>query len=238
MKTASRIVTPLIKGVLSLLCRIDAEAMLRIPRTGPLIIVTNHVNFLEVPILYTQLFPRDVAGLAKRETWDNPLLGALATIWSAIPIDRGGTDLQAMRLALEVLRDGRILILAPEGTRSVDGVLRRGHGGVVQLALRSGAPILPVAHIGGEHFWNNLKHMRRTDFALRVGQPFMVVRPDEGHPDAPAVVGRDMRTQMADEVMKRLALLLPPERRGVYAGVQDGPTRFIRLLEPTSAAPE
>lgn len=238
MKAASRIVTPLIRGVLSLLCRIDAEAMQRVPRGGPLIIVTNHVNFLEVPILYTQLFPRDVVGLVKRETWDNPLLGALATLWDAIPIDRVGTDLQAMRRALEVLGDRRMLILAPEGTRSVDGVLRRGHAGVVQLALRSGAPILPVAHVGGELFWSNLKRLRRTDFSLRVGQPFTVVRPGAGQPDAPASVGRDMRTRMADAIMNRLALLLPPERRGVYAGAEDAETPLIRLLEPASFAPE
>jgi 1-acyl-sn-glycerol-3-phosphate acyltransferase len=230
IRVSSRIITPIIKAALSILCRIEADAMRQVPRTGPLIIITNHVNFLEVPIIYTRLFPRDAVGLAKRETWDNPLLGALANVWGAIPIDRGATDLQAMRLALDALRDGRILVLAPEGTRSIDGCLRRGHGGVVQLALRSGAPILPVAHVGGERFWNNLKHLRRTGFSLRVGQPFVVERPNAGPVDASASVGREMRTQMADAVMNRLALLLPPERRGVYAGAQDGPTRFIRLL--------
>jgi len=238
IRLSSRIVTPIIKAALSILCRIDADAMRQVPRTGPLIIITNHVNFLEVPIMYTQLFPRDVVGLAKRETWNNPLLGTLANVWGAIPIDRGATDLQAMRLALDALREGKILVLAPEGTRSIDGCLRRGHGGVVQLALRSGAPILPVAHVGGEQFWNNLKHLRQTGFSLRVGQPFVVERPDAARLDAPASVGREMRAHMTDAVMNRLALLLPPERRGVYAGAQAEATCYIRLLEPISDAPE
>lgn len=235
MKLSSRIVTPLIKALLSMLCRIDADAMRLVPRTGPLIIVTNHVNFLEVPIIYTQLFPRDAIGLAKRETWDNPLLGALANVWSAIPLDRGATDLRAMRMALQALDDGKLLVLAPEGSRSVDGRLRRGHGGVVQIALRSGAPILPVAHTGGEQFWGNLKHLRRTDFSLRVGQPFVLVRPDDD--DGQLSIGREMRTQMADAVMRRLALLLPPERRGVYAEAPAEPDRCIRVLGNPGGAP-
>lgn len=236
MKFSSRLVTPPIKALLSVLCRIDAGAIARVPRVGPLIIVTNHVNFLEVPIIYTQLYPRDAIGLAKRETWDNPLLGALANAWSAIPLDRGTTDLQAMRGALRVLEEGKILVLAPEGSRSIDGRLRRGHGGVVQLALRSGAPILPVAHTGGERFWNNLRHLRRTDFCLRVGQPFVLVRPDED--DRRGTVGRNLRAMMADAVMERLALLLPPERRGVYAEASATPASCIRLLMDSGAAPE
>jgi 1-acyl-sn-glycerol-3-phosphate acyltransferase len=121
VKLPSTLVTPVVRAILSIICRIDADEMKHIPNSGPLIIAMNHVNFLEVPLVYAWLWPRDAVGLVKRETWNNPLLGAIADSWNAIPIDRDATDLKAMRSSLEVLERGGILLLAPEGTRS-------GHG--------------------------------------------------------------------------------------------------------------
>ena len=133
MTPSSRIDTPVVKFILLMICRIDAGDMRLIPRQGPLIVVMSHVNFLEVPLIHACLYPRHAVGLAKRETWDNPLFGALANSWEAIAIDRDGADLLAMRKALSVLERGGILLLAPEGTRSGHGRLQKGHGGVVQL---------------------------------------------------------------------------------------------------------
>ena len=209
MTTSSRIVTPVIKFILSMLCRIDARALLAVPRTGPLIIVMNHINFLEVPLLFSFLRPRDVVGMIKNETWDNPVLGALADSWGAIAIDREGADMSAMRQALEVLERGGILLLAPEGTRSGDGNLQKGHGGVVQLALRSGAPIMPVVHHGGEKFWKNFKRWRRTRFFIRTGPAFRLVPPVQG-------VSRSVRHDMTECIMNRMSILLPEHLRGVY----------------------
>ncbi|MBU0928655.1 MAG: 1-acyl-sn-glycerol-3-phosphate acyltransferase [Spirochaetes bacterium] len=242
MTVSARILTPLIKLILSGLCRIDASELERVPRSGPLIIVTNHVNFLEVPILYTRLFPRDIVGIIKRETWDNPLLGALADSWGALAIDRGASDLAAMRSALEVLDSGKILVLAPEGTRSGHGRLQKGHGGVVQIALKSGARILPIAHFGGERFWKNLKSLRRTSFTIRVGQAFTLVPPSgDGIPgDGAAGLGgakvpdrrsvpKSVRIEMTDAVMNRLSLLLPEDRRGAYPEPESASMRYVRL---------
>lgn len=231
MTTSSRIVTPVIRFILSMLCRIDAAEMRRIPRKGPLIIVINHVNFLEVPLLYAFLFPRAAVGLVKRETWDNPVLGALADSWEAIAIDREGSDLSAMHKALDVLERGGILLIAPEGTRSGHGRLQRGHGGVVQLALRSGAPIMPVAHSGGERFWKNIKSCRRTRFTVRVGPAFRLVPPAGVGRGAP----RSVRAEMTDAIMNRLALLLPERQRGAYPKPEAAPTRYIELVEPSGA---
>ncbi len=235
MRLAARIITPPIKLILAALCRIDASALERVPARGPLIVVTNHVNFLEVPLLYAYLYPRPLVGIIKRETWDHPLLAALANAWEAIAIDREGSDTDAMRRSLDVLASGGILVLAPEGTRSGHGRLQKGRGGVVQLALRSGAPVMPIAHTGGERFWDNLRRLKRTDFRIAVGPAFSLTLPDGG--DAPASVPKSVRLEMTEAVMNRLSLLLPEDKRGAYPEPEAAPMRVVRLLEEEPRAP-
>ncbi len=233
MTSSSRIITPIIRLILSLICRIDAKEMRRIPRKGPLIVIMNHVNFLEVPLIYAFLYPRHTVGLVKRETWNNPLLGFIADSWEAIAIDRTGSDMSAMRRALDVLARGGLLLVAPEGTRSGHGRLQQGHGGVVQLALKSGAPIIPVAHTGGENFWRNFKSLRRTRFTVKVGPVFRLVPPGTvGGPSRGAVhsVPRSVRAEMTDAIMNRLSLLLPQRQRGVYPHPESAPMRVIELV--------
>jgi 1-acyl-sn-glycerol-3-phosphate acyltransferase len=230
MKLSSRIVTPVIKFILSALCRIEADEMSRVPEAGPLIVAMNHVNFLEVPLVYAFLYPRYAVGIVKRETWDNPLLGALADSWEAIAIDREGSDLSAMRQALAVLERGGILLIAPEGTRSGHGRLQPGHGGVVQLALRSGAPIMPLAHFGGERFWENLKAFRRTRFTIRVGRAFRLVVPESPDGRETRSVSRSVREEMTAAIMNRLSMLLPESQRGAYPNPEAASARTIELL--------
>ncbi len=231
MTIAQRVVNPSIKRLTRILCRVDGVQLERVPACGPLILVINHINFLEVPLLYTHLQPRPVSTLAKAETWHNPALAFLADLWGAIPLRRGEADVAAVQAGLAALKAGYILAVAPEGTRSGDGCLQRGHPGVVTLALRSGAPLLPLAHYGGERFYRNVGTLRRTDFHIVVGQPFML--------DALGIkVTREVRQQMADEIMYRLAALLPPAYRGAYAGLESAAARaprFLTPLEETSA---
>jgi 1-acyl-sn-glycerol-3-phosphate acyltransferase len=218
------VISPAIRLILGRICRVDCAELARVPSHGPLIIVVNHINFLEVPLLYCYLHPRGVIGLIKIETWDNRLLGALANAWEAIPIDREATDLGAMHAVLAALHEGRIVIIAPEGTRSGHGRLQKGHGGVIQLAARSGAPLLPIAHYGGESFWRNLALPRRTRVTFRVGEPCRLVVPEGG-------LTKSVREEATDELMRRLALLLPERYRGVYAGAGAGPPRYLLPLE-------
>ncbi len=209
-RVTNRLANMVIRALLRCLCRVDDAQLASVPARGPLILVTNHVNFLEVPLLATHLQPRPVTGFAKVETWESPLLAPLANLWDAIPLHRGEADVGAFRQALAALRASRIVVVAPEGTRSGDGRLQRGHPGVVFLALHSGAPILPLAHYGGERFWSNLRKLRRTAFHIRVGEAF---RLEPGH----GPVTQGVRRQMVDEIMACIAALLPPPYRGVYA---------------------
>ncbi len=212
-----------IKGICHLLCRLDVAQLGRVPERGPLIIVSNHINFLEIPVVYTHLIPRPVTGFAKAETWDNPILGYLFTLWGAIPLRRGEVDLVALRRALAELEAGKIVAVAPEGTRSGHGRLQRGHPGVVWLALRSRAPLLPLVYYGGEEFRNKISRLKRTDFRVEVGRAFYL--------DAGAEkVTQEVREQMTDEIMYQLAALLPPANRGVYANRDLATETYLRFL--------
>ena len=210
---------------LEVLCRIDARELKKVPEAGPLIAYMNHSGMVEAPILYTQLQPREkLTSLAKVETWDNWFLNWVFTLWGLIPIHRGEADMIAMRKAFEVLSKGFILGISPEGTRSRSGKLQRAHGGIAMLALHSGAPLLPVAHWGGENFGSNVKHFKRTKFNTRVGSIFTL----DSHGK---MVTKTIRQQMADEMMYQLAKLLPEEYRGEYSDLENATVKYLRFAE-------
>ena len=122
--------------------------------------------------------------------------------------------------ALELLKAGHIFAIAPEGTRSEHGRLQKAHPGVVLLALRSGAPLLPVVYYGAEHFRENLRRLRRSDFHIVVGEPF--------YADAGGVkVTRQVRRQIVDEIMYQMAALLPPAYRGVYSDLNAATEKYL-----------
>jgi 1-acyl-sn-glycerol-3-phosphate acyltransferase len=220
MNLAQTVVFPPLRILGRTLCRVHDEELYRIPHKGPLLIVANHVNFLDVPIFYTHLIPRRVTGFAKVETWKNPALGILFSLGGAIPIRRGEVDRSAIGRARKVLQSGKILAIAPEGTRSGDGRLQQARTGVSVLALDSGAPVIPVAYFGGEKFRSNISHLIRTDFYFRVGAPFHVRM-------AAGKLTREVREQITTEIMYRLAALLPAQYRGYYSDLSKATSRYL-----------
>jgi len=228
MTPTRQVVSTTIKRLTRILCRVDDAQLAHVPAQGPLILIANHVNFLEVPLLYTHLQPRPVTGFAKIETWHNPAMGFLFDLYGAIPLRRGEADVAAFRRGLAILEAGHILAVAPEGTRSGHGRLGRGHPGVVMLALRSGAPLLPMAYYGGESLRRNVARLQRTDFHIAVGQPF--------HLDAGgAKMTRDVRQQMVDEIMYQLAALLPPAYRGHYSNLAAATETHLRFAASSAS---
>lgn len=214
------------KRVMRLLCQIDDSELDRVPKDGPLILVSNHINFLDVPIMYTHLFPRPMRGFAKIETWNNPFLGKLFDIWGAIPIHRGELDMSALRSALAALKTGMIIGIAPEGTRSGSGELNRGHPGVVIIALKSGVPVLPLGLYGIEKYKSNIMKLRRTKFHIRVGFPFYI---DPGR----RKVTSELRREIVDEIMYQIANLLPHQYRGRYSNLEDATSHYLQFLSPS-----
>lgn len=219
----SWIVNTLVKAGTSILCRIDAPDLDKVPNKGPLIVYANHNGEIEIPLLYSHLQPRPLTGIVKIETWNGWFLRWVFNLWGTIPIRRGEADVEAMRKSLEALKKGDILAIAPEGTRVRTGKLNKAYPGTVALALRSGAPLIPVAHWGGESFRKNIKEFKRTDFHVRVGEPFKLKACGER-------VTHEIRQQMADEMMYRLAALMPEYYRGAYADLENATEKYLSNL--------
>jgi len=214
----------LVKTGTSLLCRIDAPNIQSFPQKGPLLAISNHTGQLEVAVLFGQLAPRPITAWAKMEAWDNAFLNWLFNLWGLIPLRRGEADTSALRKAVNALNDGYIFGIAPEGTRNKTGRLNRARPGAVLLATRSDAPIFPIAHWGGEIFLKNLFRFKRTDFHVRVGTPFKL--------DLEGVkLTREIRQQIADEMMLHIAELMPPEYHGAYKKVTLGEKRYTKVVE-------
>jgi 1-acyl-sn-glycerol-3-phosphate acyltransferase len=220
MSLTFRTVNFFVKGLTRLVCKVEDEQLAQVPKTGPFILVCNHVNFVEVPLMFTHLQPRQVTGFTKVESWDNPAMAWLMNLWEAIPIHRGEADTEALRQGLKVLDEGKILTITPEGTRTGTGILQRGHPGVVVVALRSGVPLQPLVYYGHENYSQNLKKLRRTEFHIRVGNPFRL-RALEGK------IKSEIRQEITDEIMYQLASLLPEMYRGVYADLSKATTKHL-----------
>lgn len=196
--------------------RVEVEGLGHVPSTGPLIIASNHMSNADPPLIASWLTPalgRPVHWMAKAEALEWPVIGWFMRQNGSFGIRRGAADTEAFRLARSVLDDGRVLGAFPEGTRSPDGRLAPAKDGVTLLALRTGAPILPVGVAGTDRFWPRGRKVWRVGGAIsmRVGEPFVLARG----------VGPDGRKESLDDVtlrlMLRIAALLPERHRGAYA---------------------
>jgi 1-acyl-sn-glycerol-3-phosphate acyltransferase len=222
---SQRLIVVTLKAFTSLICRINDAELERVPKNGPLIIYTNHINILEIPIIYTHLQPRGVHGLVMAERWRNPILRWMLDSTESIPIQRATADIEAIRKGLEVLAKGEIIIISPEGTRSHDGRLQPAHPGVILLALHSAAPLLPIAYFGSERWHENISRLQRTNFHIRVGKLIQLVAHEER-------VTHGVRQEMLDELMYQLAELLPEEYRGNYAGYPADGLTYLTYRKP------
>ena len=218
-------ITPLIWAT-ALTGRIFARGMTRvsitgaidaIPPEGPLILASNHASNLDVPIVGSWLIPamgRRIHWLGKKELFDWPVIGWLATNGGVHPVDRSKADVEAFRLASRILADGGALFVFPEGTRSPTGALQEARDGVALLALRSGAPIVPIGIAGSHRVWPKGQRFPHPGgrVTARIGEPFTL-----GDLVPPGIDKRAVKTVASTILMRRIADLLPPEQRGVYA---------------------
>ena len=206
--------------LISLLFRVQIKGMENFPPRGPVIMMINHINFSDVAVL-SIVMPRQPISLAKEELLRNPLLGPIVRAYGAIPIRRGEVDRRALHRSQELLAEGKhVLMVAPEGHRSGDGRLQRAHDGIAFLAVRSDAVVVPVAVTGVEHIWRNVARLRRTAMDVVVGRPFRFSKKN-GKTD------RDVLRLMTTEAMYQLALLCPPEYRGIYADVSQSTAHHL-----------
>src|SRR4030042_2164670 len=155
--------------ILFVTCDVNKKALKAVPCQGPMILIGNHINFLDVFVALTFTYPRKIFFLVKKETFETPFLRFLFNTWGSIPVDRGTADFQALNKAIDVINQGHFFAIAPEGTRTKDGRLIKAHSGVVVIALKSKATIMPIVQYGGEKFYKNITNMRRTKITIQVG---------------------------------------------------------------------
>ena len=205
-----RLIRNIFTFLFRVLARLHTEGLDKLPLRGPYIMATNHIHLFDPPLVFAVLGDRYATGFVgashQRNLFWRLLLNAVGVIW----IRRGEADRAAMRAALTVLKGGRILGIAPEGTRSRSHTLIAGKEGTAFLAQRANVPIYPIGLWGTENIVPAWLRLQRADVHVVFGEAFELsaVSADE----------RSQRLQIwTDEIMCRIASLLPQSYRGVYS---------------------
>lgn len=202
-------------------CNVTQRALLRlfadckvtgrenVPPMGPLMIVSNHLSNIDPSLLASSL-PRRIRFLAKRGLFATRLSQWFFTSYGAFPLNREGVDVGAYRWALTELANDGALVLFPEGTRS-NGAMAQAKQGVVNIALQSKVPILPIAITGTQHIghWINVLHPTGT-IRVNVGQVFTL-------PDIEGKPSKELLESLTTSIMLKIAELLPESYRGIYS---------------------
>ncbi|MBC7325589.1 MAG: 1-acyl-sn-glycerol-3-phosphate acyltransferase [Moorella sp. (in: Bacteria)] len=156
-------------------CRWEVLGRENFPREGPVIVVANHISYLD-PVAVGVASPRTVRFMATEELFHIPVLKWIIRGLYAFPVRRGRSDRMALKAALEILHNGQVLGMFPEGTRSREGRLLPFQHGAAILSLKTGAPLLPVALINTNRAW------RGSRVKVVFGSPIKVVRRGPGTP--------------------------------------------------------
>lgn len=184
-------------------CRTSTSGRRRVPRRGGVVIAFNHPSFLDAPLV-TSAVPRPLYYLGKRRIYGpRPLSDFFTRFAGQLVIHENGDNTRALRDAIEIVEGGRALALAPEGTRSPDGRLRRGMTGVAMVAFATGAPIVPVGVVGTYDAWPRTRKLPRPFVRTRVviGEPIRVER------DEAALEDPKRCRELTDRVMLAIAEL-------------------------------
>jgi 1-acyl-sn-glycerol-3-phosphate acyltransferase len=203
-----KLVRAIVHGLLKLLTRLQVRGLENVPPHGPYIVITNHLSMLDAPIIM-DVIPATITVFAanthRRDFFIGELMDRIGAIW----VKRGEPDREALRAALNVLKENGVIGLAPEGTRSRTGGLIQGRIGVAYLAAHANVPILPVALVGTEVGLQATLGLKRPRLTATIGPAFRL--PDCG--GRPTRQDLDAYTQT---IMLTLARMLPERYRGVY----------------------
>ncbi len=207
-----RILRFLIRVLLRLIANIEIHGKENVPLTGGMILASNHIGILDIIMVYYGIERTDLF-IPVAEKWER--IGWIRWLGKQLNflfIDRYNPDLKAMRKMIALMKEGKCLVIAPEGTRSRTGSLNEGKPGVAYLAARSGFPVIPVAITGTEDevIKANVKKFRKSKITLTGGKPFII-------PPLPKTNRDEALQNYTDEIMCRMAALLPKRYRGVYA---------------------
>jgi 1-acyl-sn-glycerol-3-phosphate acyltransferase len=211
-KSTHKIFRFIIRLLLGLIARVEVIGFENIP-SGGFVIAANHIGRLDAALPFYLLDRPDMIIIVAEKYQKYAILRWLVRLINGIFVDRYNADIHAIRETLRRLRLGQVFTITPEGTRSRSGNLIEAKPGAIYLAWKAGVPVMPVALIGTEDsvVVQRLKHFKRLHIRVVAGQAFTL--PQE-------LNGRDRDAAMqqyTDEVMCRIASLLPADRRGIYA---------------------
>ncbi len=202
----------LIRSLLRLIARVDVRGYENLPAENSYVLATNHIGILDAILAFYALDRWDIY-IPVAEKWEkNWFLNWLGKHFNFVFIDRFHPDIQAMRKLIRLMEEGNALAISPEGTRSRAGSLIEAKPGVTYLATKLNRPIVPIAITGTEDkvILGNLKRLRRSHFTITAGPHFTLpLLPREGRDEA--------LKNYTDEIMCRIAVMLPEKYRGVYA---------------------
>ena len=181
------------------------------PKEGPVIITLNHLSRLDFPALIMLERYNDIYCVAADSYRNFPVFGKFINDADMIWIDRTKADFTAMKRIMTELKNGNIIALAPEGTRSKSQALLQGNEGVTMIASKTHMPVISLGVIGTEKWMDAFKHFHKPRITLRLGPTFEITKVDPDNRE------ESLRTA-TDEVMCRIAALLPDHYHGFYAG--------------------
>ena len=193
----------------SLLTSCQVRGKENIPSQGPLLVVANHINLSDPPLIGISL-DRKVMFMAKEELFHPRFLGYLIRGFGAFPVYRKQTDRQAIRQAKQFLAKGLVLAIFPEGKRSPNTQLQPALSGSALIARHSGAPILPVGITGTESIKGVAWVLHRPQITVNIGHPFYL-------PPVNGKLTKDELARLTSYIMERISELLPQEYQGNYS---------------------
>ena len=199
----------LVRMLFRLLTRWQVKGRENVPRQGPRLVVANHRNLSDPPLLGVSL-GRKAIFMAKEELFRSRFSAYFISSFGSFPVHRGKLDREAIRQAQQVLADGLALVMFPEASRSKNAQLQSAFPGSALIASRSGVPILPVGIAGTEKIKGISWILRRPRITVNIGRPFYL-------PPARSKLIRVRLAEHTDFIMQRIAELLPSQYRGNYA---------------------
>jgi 1-acyl-sn-glycerol-3-phosphate acyltransferase len=204
------------------------EGTENVPKEGGVIVATNHMSRMDIPLLFVNPVRKDITALVAEKYVKYPAISWFIKTAEAIYIDRERADFGAFREAQKLIKAGKAMGIAPEGTRSKIGELMEGKAGMILLAIRSGAPIVPVGLAGTEDSFKRLLTFRKARMIVRFGKPYVIEElPRENREEA--------MQKAIDEIMCRIAALLPARYWGFY---KDHPRLQELIIEQGGPVPD
>jgi 1-acyl-sn-glycerol-3-phosphate acyltransferase len=202
-----------IRSIIWLAVKVEVFGLENIPSDGSFLIATNHLGILDAALAFYVLDRWDMYVMVAEKWEDHVLTRWVGRYFNFVFIDRFNPDLKALRKIIALMKEGNVLVVAPEGTRSRVGSLIEGKPGISYLATKLGYPIVPVALAGTEDriIFGNMKRLRRSHVTVTAGKAFSL-------PPLPRENHNQVLQDYTDEIMCRIAAMLPEKYRGVYAG--------------------